>query len=380
MKRSELGFIFLAFIIWRLTLQFVLMFSVKFVTLQEHFLGGDLANYLSNPLFWAWGNFDGQHYVNIAKNGYGFGEHTFFPLYPFLIKLIAGFIGASVKSYHLSGQIISNLSFLVGLIGFYKLARLDHSDKIAKLSVIFLLVFPTSFYFAAVYTESLFLALLTWSFYFFIKKKYFCASVLGLALTALRPVGIFLFPAFWIDWLMQKDNKRTLISFSLSSLIIPSGLLGYMYYLKVKVNDMFAFFSNQVYVGEHRSRQIILIPQILYRYVFKVLPNLNYSYFPGVFFTFLELGTGILYLLIVVTLFWTFRVGYAVFSALAYITPTFLGSFSSEPRYVLIIFPAYFLAAKYLSRNRFLLFAFLAVSFILLLVSFSLYSRGYWLS
>ncbi|MFH1289096.1 MAG: hypothetical protein ABIH88_00055, partial [Patescibacteria group bacterium] len=43
-----------------------------------------------NPvLFWNRANFDGMHYLSIAKHGYGIYQQAFFPLYPKLIALLS---------------------------------------------------------------------------------------------------------------------------------------------------------------------------------------------------------------------------------------------------------------------------------------------------
>ena len=381
MKKSEIKFIFVAFLIWRAALCLVLFFAARDVPLQTNFLGGGATNYVTNPMFWALGNFDGQHYVNIAQNGYGVGEYTFFPLYPLIIKLLGNVFGSSLFSLNLIGQIISNIFFIISLIGFYKLIRLDLSEKVAKFSIVLLLLFPMSFYFAAVYTESLFFALLVWSFYLARRKKFLWASVIGAFLSFCRPIGIFILPALAVEWYMQNYKAKGILrKFPLSITLSSGGLIAYMFYLNEKLSDPFAFFHEQTLVGEHRSSHIILIPQIIYRYIFKILPSLNYSYFPSVFFTILEFSIGIIYLAAVLALFLVTRLSYAVFAFLAYITPTFLGSFSSQPRYVLIIFPVYFILAKYLIEKKTWAFAFCLVSSILLVISFSLFSRGYWIS
>lgn len=381
MSKSETKFILISFIIWRLGLFAVLFLATKFITPQNNFLGGGYETYLKNPLFWAWGNFDGQRYTTIAQNGYMFGEYTFFPFYPILIKYLGNLLGNNLPSLFLAGNIISNISFLIALFGFYKLARLDLTSEVSKISLILLLLFPTSFYFASVYTESLFFALLVWCFYLIRKDKFFAAGLLGILLTTTRSIGIFIFPVMIIEWFVKNNGKKlSFKNFPFSSFLPTFGLLGYMYYLKNKLGDPLAFFSQQTNVGEHRSNHIILIPQIIYRYIFKIFPNLNFSYFPGTFSVIFEFAISLLFLAVVFGLFLTTRISYAVFALGAYLVPTFLGSFSSMPRYVLIIFPFYFVAAKYLSRSKKACFAFYLISSILLVVSFSLFARGYWIS
>ncbi|MCX6706189.1 MAG: hypothetical protein NTV24_03765, partial [Candidatus Woesebacteria bacterium] len=137
---------------------------------------------------WAWANFDGEHYLAIAKEGYHLAEQAFFPLYPLLIKFFGG--GAW------SGLFISNTAFFLALVGLYKLLRIDYCVKVAKLAVILLLIFPTSFYFGAVYTESIFLCFVVWSFYFYRKENYLLSGILGAFASATRVIGVILLPIY----------------------------------------------------------------------------------------------------------------------------------------------------------------------------------------
>ena len=176
---QEVKFPLFSFIVWRVTLFLFLLLAVKFLPLQKNFLGGGMGNYLKAPWFWAWSNFDGEHYISIAQRGYGFAEQAFFPLYPLLIKTIIQLFNKDLTTFTLVAFIISNFSFLVTLLGLYKLIKLDYKEKVARLSIILLLLFPTSFYFGSVYTESLFLAFVIWSFYFARKNKLLYAGFLG---------------------------------------------------------------------------------------------------------------------------------------------------------------------------------------------------------
>lgn len=381
MTKKDYFFIFLSFLIWRIGLFAVLLLAIKFVPLQINFLGGNYGNYIKNPMFWAWGNYDGQRYTSIAQNGYGTGELVYFPIYPFLIKFLSQIFGNSLFNLNLIGQIMSNSTFVIALIGFYKLLRIDFSEKITKIAVISLLVFPTSFYFASVYTESIFFALLVWIFYFARTKKWFLASIFGILISATRVTGVFVFLSVVIEWFIQnKKWRQNLNNFPIISLTIPSGLIGYMYYIYKKTGDFLAFYSQQAHVGQHRSSHIITLPQVYYRYIFEIFPNLNLNYFPIAFTTILEFLLSTIFFFISLVLFFKSRLSYAVYAFIGVLLPTFLGSFSSMPRYVLVIFPVFILLAQYLSKSKSLRFAFYSLSLILLIISFSMFARGYWLS
>src|SRR3989344_5783719 len=145
----------LYFLIWRLALfalayispSIIPNFGARFPYYQERLIGTGLPHFI-----WSWGNFDGVHYLGIAKDGYAHQfTQAFFPLYPILIRLLSWITNINELAACL---LLSNLAFLAGLTVFYKLIKENFDQKIALWSSIFLLAFPTSFYFGAVYTES----------------------------------------------------------------------------------------------------------------------------------------------------------------------------------------------------------------------------------
>lgn len=345
MQKSSAFFIFKSFLIWRIAITLIAIFAIYFVPrFSDNFFGGRLLNYEANPLLWGWANFDGEHYLSIAINGYKDLQQAYFPFYPLLIRLFGGSIW--------SGILISNFAFLISLFGLYKLIRLDFSEKTAKLAIILLLIFPTSFFFATVYTESLFLALVVWAFYFFRKQKYFSGLVLGTLSSLTRAIGI-----------------------------IPIGLFSYMTYSKYRWGDYLAFFHNQTYFGEHRSSQIILLPQVFYRYIVKIIPNLNWNYFPIVFTTLLEAIVAITFLIIIIYSFKRIRLEYWLFLSLGYLIPTLSGSFSSLPRYVVVLFPAFiYIATRFKDTKKSFLIGGLLIISLIAIAAEMMFIRGYFVS
>lgn len=377
----DLKFILGSFVIWRSLLFVFLFLGLAFLPLQRNFLGGEIANYQSAPWYWAWANFDGQHYLSIAqKAGYGFGQQAFFPLFPLLIKFFGGTFGGSLGSLSLAGLIISNVAFVVALIGLYKLLRLDFPQRITRLTVILLLVFPVSFYFGSVYTESLFLALVVWAFFFAKKNKWMLACVLGGLAAATRVIGVLLLPILFIE-LLQKTRTKILDIRYLYLLLIPLGLIAYMYYLSQTYGDPLLFLRALPGFGEQRSATPIVLPQVFYRYIFKILPAVNYSYIPTAFTTLLEFLLGGGFLILVVLAFKKLSLSYSLFLALGYLVPTLSGSFSSLPRYCLVLFPAFIMGAIYLDNApRIIKLTVLSIFAVGLCVATALFVRGYWVS
>ncbi len=370
MNTKLLQNVFMLFTGWRVLILIFAIIGIAVLPAQKNFVGNGFTNYIQNPLFYGWGNFDGEHYLSIAKSGYGFGEQAFFPLYPLLLQFF--------KSTFWFGIVISNLCFAVVIAGFYKLLRLDFSEKIAKLSLLLFILFPTSFYFGAIYTESLFLMFVIWSFYFARKSHWFLASILAGLACSTRFVGIILLPVFLIEYWLQKKYKFSNLVFIL---LIPIGLFLYMFFLHKNYGDPLLFFKTLSTFGEQRSSHIILLPQVFYRYVFKILPAVNYTYWPNVFTTYLEFLTALVFVFISIFSFRKLRTSYWLFMVLGFVIPTLTGSFSSLPRYVLILFPAFIFTAQVLAEkaNYFKLFI-LGILLVSLGLATGLFITGHWVS
>lgn len=345
MQKRDFLFILKSFAIWRFATLLIAYLAILFVPrFSDNFLGGMLWEYNKNPLLWSFSNFDGEHYLSIATNGYKALQQAYFPLYPLLIRLF----GSSVWS----ALFISNFSLLISLFGLYKLINLDYNKQITKMTIILILIFPASFFFGTVYTESLFLALVVWSFYLFRKNKYISGIILGTLSSLTRAIGI-----------------------------IPIGLISYMGYSKYRWGDYLAFFHNQTYFGEQRSSHVILLPQVFYRYFVKIIPNLDWSYFPTVFTTLLEVSVAIIFLIIIIFSFKKIRIEYWLFLTFGYLIPTLSGSFSSMPRYVLVLFPAFiYLATKTTRIKSNMIIGILIILAIIAIVAETLFIRGYFVS
>lgn len=374
--------IILLFLCWRLVLIAVLFLSIKLVPLAQtdRFLGGGPLNFQISPEVFSWANFDGEHYLSIAIFGYKEFEQAFFPVYPALISIFARPFSSDLFSLLLNstvaGLIISNTAFALALLLLFKLISLDFPKKIAFITIILLLVFPTSFYFGSVYSESLFLLLSVSSFYFARKKRWFLASIFGFIASATRVFGFLLLPALLIEAYLQKEKFSSVFWI----IFIPLGLILYMFYQYLTVGDPIAFYHLQERVGQQHQQGIILLPQVYFRYI-KLL--LAVDYLQPIYQTIiLEFAVGILFFLLpIYGYFKKVRLSYLFYSMIGFLLPTIQGSFSSIPRYVIVFFPAFLVAAIWINgRSEILKLIILTSSLVLLLIETSLFLRGYWVA
>src|SRR3989344_1707248 len=121
------AFILFLFIGFRLVDWLIGYLSPFFIPYLGFFPYKEVAAQYNLPHFLtALANFDGAHYLLIAKNGYAQYQQAFFPLYPLLIRWLSPLF---LNNHLVTGLLISNLSFLVGLFIFKKYSDLVcHSE------------------------------------------------------------------------------------------------------------------------------------------------------------------------------------------------------------------------------------------------------------
>lgn len=381
----------LLFLSWRLFLFLPLYFG--YLLIPSH-LGSSYTNLwhfikpywpVNNFFLFPWANFDGVHYLSIAGQGYQLDgtNNRFFPLFPLLINLVSRVFGGGEPfgaTQFFSGLLLANLFFFLSLVVFYKLLRLDYPAKTGLLTLAFLLAFPTSFYFAAIYSESLFLFLALLSFYFARKRKWFWAGFLGMLLSATRIVGIIIFPVLLYEFFIQDKtkNSRQLLLKSFSLFLVPLGLLSYSLFNFRRFGDALSFLNNQGQVANERSVNTIVFPlQVIFRY-FKILTTLSTQQF--------EWWVALLEISVFVFGVWLLYLGfkkkvrpsYLLFATLGFLPPVFSGTFSALPRYVIVLFPLFLILS--LIKNKKTQALYIIISLVLLFLLLMFFSRGYFVA
>ncbi len=363
------------FVAWNLLILLFMKLAVSALPLQNNYLGGAIGNYSQSPLFWGHANYDGDHYIEIARHGYGPFEYFYFPLFPILLRVSHILFQDVFQFYVLVGITISVVSLYCGIRLLWKLMALD-KIKVKREVILLLLLFPTSFYFQMVYTESIFFALTVAAFYFARKDKYGYASMFAAFAAATKVIGLAVCLAIFIEWICSSRKKLSLLPI----LVSPIGVLMYMRYLFIETGDPLVFVHRVGIFGDQRSAHLILLPQVLYRYIVKILPSLT-SYWPTTYTIVLEFSLSVLFLLLLIFSFRKIRFSYWVYSVVSYIIPTLSGSFSSMPRYMLMLFPMVIFFAQIFGKLATWQRNFIVItSTILLGISTALFTRGYWLS
>lgn len=403
-EKSELNFIVKAVGLWRIALFLIAIFAGKLLSYQPSFpyskellLPSGLPDWL-----YSWANFDGVHYLTIIMRGYGAADliQAFFPVFPISVLSLTRIFGLGLSTANLVlVSLIFNLVFsFISSWFLYKLVRIDFDQQAAKLSVIFLLLFPTSFFLGAMYSESLFLSLILMSFYFARKQRWLIASIIAGLVSATRVVGVLIVPALILELYLQRKNSaflkksdfenfvNNLIGFLRENIKIiltiivlgSSGLIAYCLYLLQEFDDPFYFYTVQSAFGSGRSSSVILYPQVVWRSLKIVFTTASFDW--RYFTSLVEMISGIGGFLTLLVSAKTVRSSYVFFSITAFLIPTLTGTFSSLPRYLLVSFALFIWLGVFTQKRKSLQIPLAVVSGIVLCIATALFIRGYWVA
>jgi hypothetical protein len=381
----------------------VLVFSVTAIAMHEFYALTEvpaiqyalppmtgIAHYTIQPLR----NWDGFWYSLIASYGYGVYDASaaFWPLYPLLLRLGSQLTEWSIPTV---GVLISNAAFLVALVILYWLVRLDYSEGIARRTVWLTTLFPTAFFFSAVYTEALFLLVTVAAIYFARTDRWGRAAVFT-ALAALTrntgvlvliPIGIMLVKRYgwnprrwWINALQVGTAALSPIVFFLHldqvwhepllPLKAQKGWARYQAMPWTTIRDAFDKLDLTWLHALYHSPTWATLTDPNIRLLFAE----HQSYDVFILLAFVPI---IAYTLLRV------RGAYSLYALPIFMLPLFSPSLvhplMSIPRFVIVLFP-FFIAMAMLTRNRWIYLGVLAlfvVQFVGLLIQFSTW---YWVA
>jgi Mannosyltransferase (PIG-V) len=146
--------------------------------------------YFGNLLAAPFARWDSVWYLAIAGGGYDHepARTAFFPLYPLVLRGVGIVVGSDL----IGGVVVSVLAFAVALLLLYRLVELELGSEVARVTVLLLAFCPMAYFFSAVYSESLFLALSLACIYQARMGRWAWAGMLGALAAASRNSGVAL--------------------------------------------------------------------------------------------------------------------------------------------------------------------------------------------
>ena len=199
------------------------------------------------PALDVWSRWDSDWFLKIAEQGYSWPSSTpaFFPLYPLLVAAAGRLL---LGHYVLAGTLVSLGTGGAAFVLLYRLTQAQLGEAVAQRTVLFLALAPTSLFFGAVYSESLFLLLAVGMFVAAERGKFLPAAFLcGFALLT-RSAGVALLPALLVMAWQAPDRRRALGRVSVAPLIFAI----YPMVLALWIGRPLAFLDAQKVVWERR--------------------------------------------------------------------------------------------------------------------------------
>ena len=215
--------------------------------------------YFLSPKWWIdiWCRWDSEWQLSIVKWGYvapkelgtGYSNIAFFPLYPYLIKLLTFWLPKRFQTesvYLLVGLVVSNICLLLALYGLSKLTERLFPGHTSEFLPVLILSLPCAFYFSAFYGESLFFCLIVYTLILAESGKWHWSALCAAGAALCRPHGVLiLLPVIWLYMSRIKWDFRRIGTAWLWYLLVPAGICGFFFGLYRLTGDFFAFFKAQ---------------------------------------------------------------------------------------------------------------------------------------
>ncbi len=334
----------------------------------------------------AWHHWDSGYYMSIALNGYGTKDvyrSAFFPLYSLLIRVV---LPITHHNAVLAGFLVSDIAGFFMLIVLYQLVCEDFNEEHANRTVLYLSLFPTAFFFAAVYNESLFLCLTLLSFYNMRHGQWWLAGIFGFFAALTRSSGLFLILPFCYEYLWQHKFNIKRIRFNvISGGLILAGIGVYSLYCYYKFHDFLAFSHAQANWNHHLE-----VPWYGIVHSIKAISTSGGLIGFQSIRNLLDLVPDLMMLALIVLIFigplkfsrslWS----YGIFAAALYIFlqlfpvgGTGLFPLQSVSRYLLELFPAFIMLAAF-GKSRMFNMNYLVISGALLFFLLTQFLTGHW--
>ncbi|MBK7456580.1 MAG: hypothetical protein IPJ46_23515 [Anaerolineales bacterium] len=351
--------------------------------------------YLNEPFMNRQVAWDSEYYLGIAVGGYDDPEagrvqnpatgqmviknYSFFPLYPYIMRALAlplNLFGLSpIGTAALAGLIVTLLGTLAGMLALWDLTLHQFDEETAQRTVFYMLIFPSAFFFAQIYTEGLFIGLAFSSLALTKRKQWAWASLLGMLAALTRAHGAALCLPLIFAWIMNV-NWKSKISTQVNWKWLLQGLfalLPFIAYYIWRISPLGEGWAElqSFYFG----RGLMSIQRSIDSW-YNAFAYARATGQEALIYFSIEVLTTVAALIGSV---WLIRrdPSVALFSMSVVLLSIFSGSAQSMARYMLIV-PAMFIMLGYLGRNKIFDKAWTLASILLLGMSVLLFSFDMW--
>jgi hypothetical protein len=326
-----------------------------------------------SPFWDAFARHDSGWYFDIARKGYDFSgamaggrsNIAYAPVYPLLMRAVGRLFGRAPGYLYLGGIVVSWLSFVLAMVALARLAGLDlparDGTAPSERAALYTAIFPFSFFFGAVYSESTFLLFTVLAFYGFRTRRWAVGGVCGALATATRVTGILMWPALaWTVWQSLRASPEPAkaparvewVAAALALVVAALGFVGYCAYVYAETGQPFLWATALTRWGSgyHPSGAPWTAPLALVR-ALATHPYLFLTSGPMAAYDALYGVTALLFVAAIPFIWMRFGAGYGLFLALNLYVPLSSGTFEGLGRYCSVLFPAFIWLASLGSRR-----------------------------
>jgi hypothetical protein len=336
----------------------------------------------ASPFWDAFVRHDSGWYFDIARRGYDFSgavsggrsNIAYAPVYPVLMRYVGRLFGRAPGDVYLGGIVVSWTAFVLAMMVLYRLASIDLPRQAgdtcdrALRAVVLTALFPFSFFFGAVYTESTFLLFAVLAFHGFRTRRWLLGGVCGALAGATRVTGILMWPGLaWTAWhalqgrtsagsatvqeAPPRDRALAIAGLVLSTL----GFVGYCAFVYRYTGDALLWAKALTRWGTgYRPGGAPWTAPLALAATLATHPYTYLTTSPMAVYDALYGGTALAFVVATVFVWMKFGAGYGLFMALNLYVPLSSGAFEGLGRYCSVLFPCFIWLASLRSERVFL--------------------------
>lgn len=302
--------------------------------------------------FWdTFARYDSGWYEGIARNGYAYSAGgrsniAYFPVYPMLMRYVGRMFGRYHAAFYFGGIVVSWTCYVLAMIAFYYLARLDLEPAQAERAVLLISIFPFAFFFGMIYSESTFLLFTVLAFLWFRTRWWILGGLAASIAIATRTPAIMMWPALaWTAWRTAQPGRDRMLAIA-GLLLALTGFGWYCFYVYQQSGNPFEWAATlqrwNYKIGGSPWRAPIDLMRALLTHPYAYIAGTRM----GLYETLYGL-TGIAFLAAVPFVWLRLGAGYGLFVLLNLLVPFSSGVFEGVGRYCSVLFPVFvWLAAR----------------------------------
>ena len=231
-------------------------FALAVLAVWAHLAEEDAGTLLS-------GRWDAVWYRRIAEDGYGFvlqvdadtvhPDYAFFPLFPLLMRAVAGVTPLDPAT---AGLLLSWLSSLVAAWGIFAVGETVGGRRTGVVLAVLWGALPIAFVESMAYTESMFTAFCAWALSAVLAGRWTTAGALAIAAGLTRPAAVALIAAIGLAAVVtivrawREVRRRDCLPPLLGAALSPLGFLAFVGWVAIRTGSVTGYFDVQAAWGK----------------------------------------------------------------------------------------------------------------------------------